>query len=76
MWRFLRHPNILPFVGASMSENRFVMVSGWMKNGTINQFVKAHPETNRRRLVRMPSVHNYDVFLTIENLSWWALLRD
>ena len=51
-WSFLRHPNILPLIGVSMSENRFAMVSEWMPNGNINKFVKAHPEVNRFRLVR------------------------
>ena len=52
MWRFLRHPNVLPLMGALMSGNWFAMVSEWMPNGNINQFVKAHPEVNRLRLVR------------------------
>ena len=54
MWRFLRHPYVLPLLGVSMSENRFVMVSEWMPNGNINQFVKAHPNVNRLSLVRPP----------------------
>ena len=54
MWRFLRHRNILPLLGASVSEGQFVMVSKWMSNGNINQFVKAHPEVHRLKLVRPP----------------------
>lgn len=34
-----------------MSENQFAMVSGWMKNGNITEFVKAHPDADRLRLV-------------------------
>lgn len=37
-----------------MSEARFAMVSGWMVNGNINDFVKAHPDANRLELVRLP----------------------
>ncbi|KAF9786165.1 kinase-like domain-containing protein [Thelephora terrestris] len=51
MWRFLQHPNILPLIGTSMSENRFAMVSEWMPNGNINQFTKSHPEVNRPTLL-------------------------
>lgn len=58
MWSFLQHPNVLPLIGVSMSENQFVMVSGWMKNGNISQFVEAYPETNRYKLVCMSSVHD------------------
>jgi len=34
-----------------MSENRFTMVSEWMTNGNINQFVKVHLDANRFKLV-------------------------
>jgi len=51
MWRFLRHPNVLPLIGASMSENRFAMVSKWMPYGNINEFVKAHPEAKKYKLL-------------------------
>ena len=34
-----------------MSESQFAMVSDWMANGNINDFVKAHPDTNRLKLV-------------------------
>ena len=34
-----------------MSEVQFAMISDWMVNGNINDFVKAHPEANRLELV-------------------------
>ena len=43
----LRHPNILPLLGVTMSESRFVMVSEWMVRGNINDFVKVDPEADR-----------------------------
>ena len=51
MWKFLQHPNVLPLVGVLMSEARFAMVSEWMTNGSINEYVKAHPEVDRPQLV-------------------------
>ena len=51
MWRSLQHPNVLPLVGATITETQFAMVSEWMVNGNINDFVKAHPDANRLRLV-------------------------
>jgi hypothetical protein len=54
MWKTLRHPNILPLIGVIMSENQFAMISDWMVNGNINDFVKAHPHTNRLKLVGFP----------------------
>jgi hypothetical protein len=50
-WKFLRHPNVLPLIGVTMSEAHFAMISDWMTNGNINEFVKAHPDANRSELV-------------------------
>ncbi|KAF9780863.1 kinase-like domain-containing protein [Thelephora terrestris] len=50
-WKSLRHQNVLPLLGVIMSENRFAMVSKWMPNGDINQFVKAHEGVNRFELL-------------------------
>lgn len=41
-WKGLHHPNVQSLLGATMSENRFVIVSEWMENGNINEFVKKH----------------------------------
>ena len=34
-----------------MGNDLFAMVSGWMGNGNINEFVKAHKDVNRFELV-------------------------
>jgi serine/threonine protein kinase len=39
VWKHLRHPNVLPLLGVTVSERRFAMVSEWMENGDINEFV-------------------------------------
>ena len=49
-WRMLRHPNVLPLVGVTMTENRFVTVSEWMQNGNITQFLE-NGNANRLELV-------------------------
>ena len=51
-WNSLRHPNVLPLLGVTMTENRFVMVSEWMVKGNINDFVKADRNADRLELVR------------------------
>jgi hypothetical protein len=51
IWKTLRHPNILPLIGVTMSETRFTMVSDWMVNGNLSNFVKAHPGVNQLELV-------------------------
>ena len=37
-----------------MTEDRFAMVSEWMANGNINQFVEACRDANRFELVNPP----------------------
>jgi len=50
-WRSLRHPNVLPLLGVTMKKKLFAMVSEWMVNGNINEFVKAHRDANLFALV-------------------------
>jgi len=50
-WKSLHHPNVLPLLGVTMGERLFAMVSEWMVNGNIVEFVKAHREANRFKLV-------------------------
>jgi len=52
-WRALQHPNILPLIGVMMTESQFAMISDWMENGSINEFVKANPDSDRLGLVRL-----------------------
>jgi len=40
-WKSLRHPNVLPLLGVTMGENLLAMVSEWMVNGNITEFIKA-----------------------------------
>jgi serine/threonine protein kinase len=54
MWKALRHPNVLSLLGVIMSETQFAMVSEWMSNGNINEFVKEHLNANRFELVSFP----------------------
>ena len=41
----------MPLMGVTTSESRFAMISSWMANGNINDFVKSHPEVDRMGLV-------------------------
>ena len=52
----LKHPNVVPLLGVAKdrSQLKFAMVSEWMPNGNINQFVKARPDANRFKLVGFP----------------------
>jgi hypothetical protein len=51
VWKTFRHPNVLPLLGVAMSKNQFTMVSEWMINGNINEYIKARRDVNRFELV-------------------------
>ena len=50
-WKWLRHENILPFVGVSEIPQPLSMVSVWMGNGDITNFIKTTPNQNPFSLV-------------------------
>ena len=56
-WNGLHHQNVLPLLGVITDKKLFVVVSEWMDNGNINEFFKAHPNTNQLELV-CPSFHD------------------
>lgn len=49
MWDRRSHPNILPLIG--VSNRKFTMVSEWMENGNIREYISTHPEVNRPSVV-------------------------
>ena len=55
-WKHLQHPNILPLLGVTIRERWFAMVSGWMDNGNINEFIEEDKLANRPMLVRRLSI--------------------
>jgi len=54
MWKALDHPHAVPLLGVPRDRSRlqFAMVSEWMTNGNINEFVRANRDENRSKLVR------------------------
>ena len=51
LWKSLRHPNVLQLVGVTMSDGHSAIVSEWMTNGDVNEYVKTHRDANRFELV-------------------------
>ncbi|KAK0447534.1 kinase-like domain-containing protein [Armillaria borealis] len=49
VWRNLKHPNILPFLGVNLQLRapNICLVSPWMKNGNINEFLSRNPDRDR-----------------------------
>lgn len=53
LWRRLAHKNILPFLGISTDVAKFCLISPWMENGSIAEYVHSHPDVNPLELVRV-----------------------
>ncbi|KAK7060776.1 hypothetical protein VNI00_000508 [Paramarasmius palmivorus] len=53
LWKQLKHPNILPFLGVNTTlfAPGFCLVSPWMTNGDIVSFVKAFPNFDKLTLI-------------------------
>jgi serine/threonine protein kinase len=47
----MTHPNVLPLLGVSKILKPLYMVSEWMDNGNITQYLKQHHEADRLQLV-------------------------
>ena len=54
MWKRLKHPNVVPFLGVTSKPLQFV--SEWMPNGTLTNYVRKNPGANRISLVSLLSV--------------------
>ena len=50
-WKYVSHPNVLPFLGVSQSLLSFCIITPWLRNGNIGEYVQKHREANRLRLV-------------------------
>ena len=53
MWKRLRHPNIVAFIGVTRNPLQFV--SEWMPNGTLTEYLGKDPNADRTRLVSLSS---------------------
>ena len=49
MWRYLKHPNILPLLGVTTSPPQ--LISKWMPGGDLPEYIKEHSNADRFGLV-------------------------
>ena len=52
-WKHLQHPNVLPLLGATITDNKLCLISEWADQGNIIQYLNRmeHLEVNRFELV-------------------------
>ncbi|KAJ8077744.1 hypothetical protein PM082_002177 [Marasmius tenuissimus] len=46
IWRQLRHPNLLPFIGIFREEDRMCTISPWMERGDLFRFLRSAPRNH------------------------------
>ena len=54
MWKHLKHPNIVPLFGATITP--FRLISRWMSGEDLSSYVRENPDADRLGLVGVPSV--------------------
>jgi len=50
-WKYVSHPNVLPFHGVSETLFPFCIISPWLSNGNIIEYIKKNQRANRLQLV-------------------------
>ncbi|QRV89040.1 mitogen activated protein kinase kinase kinase [Ceratobasidium sp. AG-Ba] len=49
-WSRLKHPNVLELLGLALFRQRVAMISLWMANGTLLEYIKHNPQAERGRI--------------------------
>ncbi|QRV74275.1 Tyrosine kinase catalytic domain protein [Ceratobasidium sp. AG-Ba] len=49
-WSRLKHPNILELIGLAQFQHYVAMISPWMSNGTLLEYIKRNPSVDRRQI--------------------------
>ena len=49
MWKHLKHQNIVPLLGITVTP--FQLISDWMSGGDLTGYIKKHPDADRLGLV-------------------------
>ncbi|KZP06139.1 kinase-like protein [Athelia psychrophila] len=64
-WSKLRHPNILEFFAANVSDAEPFIVMAYMKNGNARDYLKSHPASDRIKMARRVSLRHRATAATI-----------
>lgn len=59
--KYLSHENIIPWLGVSKEHFPLSIVTEWIPNGNIRNYVQNHPEADRLALVSVASAHEVAV---------------
>ena len=51
MWKQLRHPNVVSFLGFGSHSPPFSLVYPWIPNGSLSEYLREHPDVDKLGLV-------------------------
>ena len=51
IWKQLRYPNVVTFLGFDSDPPPFSLVYPWMSNGSLSEYLHEHPDADKLRLV-------------------------
>lgn len=64
IWKAAQHPNILPFYGYQIGEERPLLVSPWCANGNLADYLQKNPDlTEQKKLELVSLIHFHVMFL-------------
>lgn len=55
-WSSLKHTNIVELIGLAQFRGQLAMVSPWMENGPLPEYIARHPDVDRYQLVSTASI--------------------
>ena len=73
IWKRLEHPNIVPFLGITSTPPQ--LISEWVPNGDLIEYVKKHLSADRLRLVSAPAAVLDCLLLTPTPISYAMSLQ-
>lgn len=63
-------PNVLPLFGVTILDKSFAVTSEWMKNGNVNEFIRANQNANRFELVgSCPCYQPYSMLMRLPPIA-------
>ena len=60
-WKRLNHPNVIPMYGAAPDIAELCVVSPWMPEGDLLQYLDRYPGANRVSIVRARVLHDASI---------------
>jgi hypothetical protein len=71
VWQLLRHPHVVPFLGILGTQTNLRLVSTWMMNGRLTDYLSLHTAERPPRFVISFDVHRMRVLTYARSYMFW-----